>query len=129
MNINFAEIANIKERRKWFLFDTVNFYNSENRAQTEDGMCFYRPMGDSPGCAIGRHLDRDSEVLVNNLSGIVESLCIKLGKDWMPQWMYEMGTNFLQTIQNFHDSEECWNKNGLTSYGKDCLNSILLNFC
>lgn len=124
MNINFAEISDIKERRKAFLFDTANFYNSKNRAVISHGYCSYAPTGNSPGCAIGRHLDRDSILLQDG-----KNYPVYYYENSLPFWMKEMGMAFLTRVQCFHDTEVCWNEMGLTLEGKKYLRITLQAYC
>jgi len=126
MNINFAEISDIKARRKAFLLDTANFYNALNRAVYTDGICSYSPVGDySPGCAIGRHLERDNIIIQNKYEGGIGHLCAHYGERILPQWMREMDVLFLSGVQFLHDTHTFWHMYGLNELGKEQLEKLM----
>lgn len=136
MNINFAEIEDIKARRKAFIEDEASFYHSGNRAVMPYGdgkyRCVYTPTETSPGCAIGRHLDRDCVIIRENLIGSIGTFLQSYNAylvNSTPLWMREMGSEFLQSCQTLHDEESFWDENGLSEAGKVRFNQILEEFC
>ncbi len=112
---DFATIKNIKERQLAFLKFTVGFYNSNNRAERphvdtasdDNCTCVYFPLKNSPGCAIGQHCPNAKE-----LSGAARNCFDKL-----PDWMQEMGVEFLDEIQRLHDFGRNWDANGMSTDG------------
>lgn len=136
MSINFEEIKDIKARRRAFIEDEAAFYNSKNRAVTLDAynneICVYTPTKNSPGCAIGRHLDRDCFVIHGSVHGGIKILLYSYDKEIansFPLWMQEMGADFLKECQGLHDLKNYWNENGLSEDGKIHLNLILGKYC
>ncbi len=114
----YEQITNIQERRRAFLDDTVAFYNSNNRAVIEGPettTCVYQSTDNSPGCAIGRHLDPSVQGLLSDCTLQVTNPLVHVH---LPKWMMEMGLYFLVDIQSLHDSEYNWGPNGLTASGR-----------
>lgn len=127
----FEQIIDIKARRRAFIEDEAAFYNSKNRCADAMG-CYYHPLPHSPGCAIGRHLDRNSEVIRRKLKGTITNILEFTGrntKDYFPTWMLEMGSCFLRDCQFLHDDAENWNENGLSKKGKEYFNQLLKIYC
>lgn len=124
----FEKITDIKARRKAFIEDEVAFYNSDNRAEM-NGSCFYRAIGDSPGCAIGRYLDRNSDVIKFNVMGSIDSIIEERGNECIPKWMFEMGGSFLSECQSLHDISMYWDEKGLTESGQERMKLIIEEFC
>ena len=105
----------LREKRLKFLNETIEFYNLANRAMGSDGGCCYSPIGNSPGCAIGRHLIKDlSRSLDDHLE---KSVGYDHIFDRLPDELKELGKYFLTDIQNLHDREINWDENGLSAIG------------
>ncbi len=119
--------GSIIERRRAFLDNTVKFFNKQNLCLDEKGDCFYFSEK-FDGCAIGRWLEEDlAKKLDENLycSGLIlASIFIEI-----PEWMKELGQNFLVKVQGLHDNLDNWNENGLNFLGEDNKNNIYLEFC
>lgn len=105
------------------LVSTVQFYTSENRALSE-GTCVYLKTENSPGCAIGRHLTPEVQQIFHKIqtedcAGSITSMFDTIEtKSLLPEWMQEMDADFLQRIQQLHDSLEYWNTEGISALGK-----------
>lgn len=105
------------------LVSTVQFYTSKNRALSE-GSCVYLKTENSPGCAIGRHLTPEVQQIFHKIqtedcAGSIKSMFENTEtKKLLPDWMQEMNADFLQRIQQLHDSLECWDIEGISSLGK-----------
>ena len=131
-----SSIPDITDRRTAFLKDTIEFYNSNNRATTTEG-CIYRATYSSPGCAIGRCLPRDSKVFEREL---VEHFCnvdTLIEKEIeLPQWLLDMDdgvrpsqpVQFLGDVQGLHDTEYYWDEDGLSVEGKRETNEIISKY-
>lgn len=123
-NINkLKSIKDIKERQRWFLDETVKFYNLNNRA-TEKDSCVYSATECSPGCAIGRFLPRKHKALTkkyNNFgyedqgSSGVNDVLNRFG---LPSYMQAMGRDFLSCCQRLHDHKYSWTENGISKVGQ-----------
>jgi hypothetical protein len=124
----FSKISDIKARRKAFIEDEAAFYNSNNRAEFM-GSCSYHPTNNSPGCAIGRHLDRDSEIFKLNIRGAIDTIIEERGGECIPTWMLEMGKDFLFDCQSLHDISIYWNEKGLTKWGRSKMSLIVEEWC
>lgn len=101
--------------RRQLLNNTIKYYNSNNRAETTTGVCTYIS-NDGKMCAIGREVgERKASYLKNQLfgAGVYDDDVFKA----LPKRLQDMGTYFLQDIQDLHDRKENWNKNGLSEKG------------
>ena len=123
------------------LEDTIKYYseNTERRCSTRF-TCYYSPItagkeNISEGCAIGRHLDKDFALQIDNNfidgntdTGIINILSIMLKKEEnkskFPDWMLKMKPKFLSDIQGLHDGVSHWNKNGLSQDGLEYVREI-----
>ena len=94
--IKYSAITDIQARRSAFLKDIKDFYNLDNRAlitlASGHVRCSYAATDVSPGCAIGRCLERDDHTLTRK-EGVTD-LDIR-----PPVWMMEMGLHFLAACQ------------------------------
>ena len=122
---HFAAINNINERRHAFIDYIGKFYNSGNRARRLH-TCTYSKTETSPGCAIGQFLPCELAETLDSLGGT--SICaISMDANLytqLPNWMREMGVDFLSSCQTLHDGSTYWQENGLTQLGEFELKSI-----
>ncbi len=91
---NYAEIIDIKERRRLFLDDTIELYSQDPyKLRGKNGYdqgCVYLGVGTSPGCSIGRHLSRDIAKQLDHL-GYWVGRVVREMPEMLPKWMVEMG--------------------------------------
>lgn len=115
------------------LVNTVKFYTSENRALAK-GACIYLKTKTSPGCAIGRHLTPEVQqvfhkIQVEDNAGSINSICEDPeSKKLLPDWMQEMNIGFLKSVQQLHDSSECWDIEGISALGKQEVFNLCILF-
>ena len=126
LGAKYKAIKNVDERRKTFLIDMAEFYNSGNRSVDEDSFCVYSGGSFSPGCAIGRCLGpslrkRLDQCEDKDIYNIYDKLYLL---NRLPKWMTEMGLEFLGDAQSFHDDYTNWNKTGLSERGKRIFQSL-----
>lgn len=128
----YEQIPSIQIRRIEFLKDTISIYNENNRAISSTGYCCYSVTNSSPGCAIGRHLPKELAaeldmyaVSPTDGSFIPASVMQAVFSGKIPNWMAEMGSNYLQAIQYLHDHTFHWNADGMTALGKAEVDSII----
>lgn len=97
--------------KRWFLQDTIDFYNYDNRGVV-DGGCVYKQ--GNKMCAIGRYLlikeDYDSYFNVSELLDEYPEL--------FPAWMKKFPSYFLTQVQRLHDTCRYWTEEGLSEQGK-----------
>ncbi len=114
----------LEERKLAFLEDTRKYYEEDpnRRCVTENNMCYYSPIavgkeGISAGCAIGTHLEPDTQVVLDKYGSVA---CFYETEIWdlIPSWMNSLGIDFLQSIQSFHDTPLHWDEKGLTAEGE-----------
>jgi hypothetical protein len=113
---NYQEIADIIERRRIFLDDTISHYTTCNRSTKYDTGCIYAPAhANTAGCAIGRHLPIEvaRELDCRDNTSIDESENFAS----VPVWMQQMGEEFLFNMQQLHDVSSHWDENGITESG------------
>lgn len=107
----------ISNTRQELLENTINYFNSKNRAVDGDGACNYY-MIDGRRCAIGKELTEElARELDGNYadSGVIEYEIFER----LPKRLKDMGEVFLSKIQHLHDTSIFWNKTGLTNEGKE----------
>ena len=111
----------LKAERLRILDDTAKFYNSNNRGLQPNGNCCYITP-DGKRCAIGRLVSTEHAVKmqIQNDSITYAALTPELSA---------LGILFLEKLQMFHDTEEVWNDNGLSDFGKDQYEIIKAVFC
>lgn len=116
----------IKNAQTAFLRDTVQFYNSGNRAmRPETTVCVYEPTEFSPGCAIGRHLP--NKKLCRSLCGTVDTVCRNGWGDVFGSLLV-LGVGFLNRVQRLHDNYTYWDGCGLAPYGRAEVSQICVFF-
>lgn len=130
MNTNYELITDITQRRLNFLNDTVAYYTSHDRSVKKDyynqRVCMYAPANDNTaGCAIGRHLPLE---LAQSLDSKTSTHVIEVF-EYLPNWMQEMGKEFLSEIQKLHDHDSNWTEKRLTDLGIRNMNLIRTSFC
>jgi hypothetical protein len=120
-----------------FLEDTIKYY-SENvkRRCTTVKACYYSPVsakkeGISTGCAIGRFLKPEDAIKIDSHDPMSIHNVLSHGelKDLIPQWMQDLGTEFLKQVQGIHDNDFNWNEEGLTPLGWINVNQIKDRYC
>lgn len=109
--------------QKQFLTDTISHFNLGNRGMN----CGIGKGSYSRGCAIGRHLEMISAILLDE-EGMSITWVMRNRMDLLPEWMCKMNTNFLQRVQLLHDSPIHWNKEGLSEKGQAEVNQIVRQF-
>lgn len=127
-----SSITDIKARQLALLEDTMQAYTLYTRAKDFNG-CVYFPTEHSVGCAIGRCLPRNSELLSiewqENARRYDQNTGIQYVLDKCPLWIQEMNNEFLTQLQALHDSSVCWNEFGLSDAGKLQANRIKTKYC
>lgn len=121
----------LAQKRLAFLKETAAHYNSTNRCSTAQG-CRYSPVtlhlqGKSEGCAIGRKLDPELALALDNTphGGVVNAARI-----WkqLPAWMQELEEDFLRDVQQLHDTSDYWDDNGISKLGKIWFDNIIRKY-
>ena len=105
-------IKDINQRRLKFLELTAAFYNETNRAVVQTAgstFCVYSSSKNSPGCAIGRWVRKNSKLDFDIVSPVHDPDVF----NFLPIWMKKMGSEFLRDVQSLHDIDLNWNKKGL----------------
>ena len=135
-----------KDRKLAVLEDTITYYSEDPKRRCKQGKaCFYSGKSvkaDTEGCAIGRLLPKEvSEFLdetgyggwedEENAYFMLSSSEYNKHKETMkslPAWFKSLDTgNFFQRLQNLHDEDLFWDKNGLNLAGKQQVDAIKLN--
>jgi len=115
-----------------FLLDTLKYYCEDTSRRCEkDGRCRYHPSSlshsNSEGCAIGRYLPEDLALKFDSY----EYTDIESVFDELPENLQVLGKEYLDSIQNFHDSSTNWNtidEEGLTEIGKGRLSQLIKEY-
>jgi hypothetical protein len=121
----------IKQFQLELLNDTINHFNSNNRAvivMFSEIKCVYSSTNNSVGCGIGKHLTEDLAAEMDNKH---PSSIFDLFDEYyteFPDIIKYSGKQFCHQIQLLHDNEENWDKNGLSEEGKERVEEIKLMF-
>lgn len=119
-----------KIQAKNMLNDVVEHFSSNPcklRSRSKIGTCLYNPPSyktESIGCAIGMYLKTGVAKKLDNSGSIVTIFYLPKKKALLPIWMQELDVEFLQDIQQLHDADKNWTKNGLSNNGKRSVNKI-----
>jgi hypothetical protein len=107
------------------LEDTIAYYSvnpSERRCINDKRDCKYSNIlvnkPHSEGCAIGRHLNKEDALALDELGAFSASDLVADFPHYLPVWMKEMNGDFLDAIQRLHDTSYYWDDNGLSADGK-----------
>lgn len=125
--------------REEFLLDEIEYYSSNVKKRCINSIgCFYSStnVGNSDiseGCAIGRHLEPELRKKIDeqfSLSDILpagESSSVRNDVifNQLPEWMKELGQDFLVKCQRLHDLSTYWDESGLSPEGKSQLFKII----
>lgn len=130
-------MENLKERRLEILIDTIRYYSEDvsRRCVRPNGWCKYsgETLGiDSDGCAIGRLLSPEArkkldEIFLGSVD-VYGILSNERSKRLIPEHIYELGEDFLKSLQELHDESSYWDSSGLTSIGSGKVNRIKQHF-
>ena len=95
--------------------ETINFYskNPECRSLGEDTNCLYAPSEHSPGCAVGRVIDRTVCQLQEGRCASTTFNAMGSREKYNPHKHnregYKVGgIKFWEDLQNFHDNSNYW---------------------
>lgn len=110
----------LSAQRKEFFDEMLGHYNLNNRAfilaaygsdGKPYGSCSYSHSVNG-GCAIGRRVSLSCSVQLERIGGDVNHVFHHL-----PDWMKNLGLNFLLSIQWLHDGYTFWTETGLSEAG------------
>lgn len=121
----------IQQKRLQYLEKTINHFNSTNRAVLiENGYkkgCLYSHQYNG-GCAIGREIPQELAIQLDDYkagAGVSNpNIFAKL-----PDYLKELGQQFLIDLQRLHDGCKNWCKTGLSKAGKLRAAEIKRNYC
>jgi len=130
----------IEEKRLAILNETITYYgkNPKRRCVTSSisggKICFYdgskNTKLESDGCAVGRLLSKrmkaklDKKYTFSDKDSGVKDLFHEL-----PKTIQVYGEDFLEALQQLHDSNIFWAEFGLTKEGKKFVKSIKNKYC
>jgi hypothetical protein len=121
-------MTELQQKQLAFLEDTAAFYNSGNRCLDEHGSCMYYLEGKA-GCAIGRHVpDKDLCRKWDAKSDLGTGVTDDSIFDALPENLHELGQDFLNRVQDLHDSDSNWDCDGLSAIGVDQVIAIKQRF-
>lgn len=112
----------LKDRRRSFLRSTIEHFGRDpknNRCEHPLRGCKYEPNEDSKskGCAIGRFLDTKTQIALDVI-GDIQEIYSEDHASLLPDWMRDLGEDFLFDIQELHDGGSYWGEVGLSKDGE-----------
>ena len=117
-----------------FLNETAAHFNLNNRSTTSNEGCSYLPKeGVSEGCAIGRKIADKKLCAELDEFGYIGSTADETSSarvfNKLPQELQDLGQDFLNVVQQLHDSEYNWTETGLSPVGVEKVETIKIKFC
>lgn len=117
------------------LNDVVDHFSKspkELRSRDKFGSCLYDPPSDKPksiGCAIGMYLPTKICKQLDSRSGTsIDSVLGSTAENLLPKWMTSLNGGFLYNLQQLHDTDSYWSKNGLTPSGEMAVREMIDEF-
>lgn len=116
--------------KEGFLLDMLEYYTTDTNRRCIGGSCYYSPVnagkeGVSEGCAIGRHLDSETQLLCDDSTYSSITELNRLTTIELPKWFKKLSVIFLQSIQNLHDVNYYWCSTGLSINGKSKVEELV----
>jgi len=119
-----------KETMQIMLQDVIDQFvvNPKSRGFNK-GTCSYNPGNPkiSPGCAIGMYLDIETAKKLDKI-GDIENVFATRSISLLPDWMINLGEDFLFIIQGFHDRSTNFTETGISILGLDNIKYICKKF-
>lgn len=119
-----------KETMQIMLQDVVDQFvtNPESRG-FNNGDCSYNPENPKilPGCAIGMYLDIKTAKKLDEI-GDIQTVFDTESTSLLPDWMINLGEDFLFIIQSFHDCSTNFTETGISILGLDNIKYICKEF-
>lgn len=111
------------------LKETVSFYSKDVNKRginSNTGECVYLDKNTGNKCAVGRCIDH---TILNGYEGdfnnIVQELEVQFEYLLLPRYKHLTHKSFWNDLQMLHDSNNNWNKYGLSELGKDHFTLLL----
>ena len=101
--------------RQELLDNTINHFTSLNRSSDIEGNCKYLSVNGCR-CAIGLEIPKTKARIFDDLKND-NPVCRDEIFENLPKRLQKMGASFLSAIQRLHDTDEYWNKEGLSAKG------------
>jgi hypothetical protein len=115
------------ETKEQMLVETVVYYATDTSRRNVDlnDTCKYYPLHDNTeGCAIGRYLPAElaKKLDQEDLAGVSYKF------NELPVELQKLDKDYLERIQNLHDSPITWDNKGLTEFGIKRIKGIIDDF-
>lgn len=119
-----------KETMQIMLQDVVDQFvvNPKSRG-LKGNSCKYDPENFeiSPGCAIGMYLNTETAKKLDTI-GSIEYIFRNNKSYLLPNWMINLGKEFLKRVQNFHDYPDNFTQTGISIYGLEDLKDLCTEY-
>jgi len=100
-------MATVTEKQKAFLVDTIQYYivdpKTRRSKNPKTGKCQYSGTDESEGCAIGRHLSKNTCLFLDK-----HSFPFEYEFQLFPNSLQHLGRKFLLEVQLFYDRDYIW---------------------
>lgn len=122
----------LAEKQLEILEDTVKYYSEDTNRRcmhVDTETCYYAPesLGKqeiSNGCAVGRLLSPELRKQIDEYGPISIDTVMRDEDIELPLEVRELTADFLMKLQDLHDKQLHWNKEGLTQEGLDKVQEI-----
>lgn len=115
------------------IIDKLQSYTSATRAMTGLGNCVYYDEKTGNRCAIGALIPIEDAKYLNTMyryQSVTELYNLR-NESGFPESLRELfkdhDDEFLQRVQNIHDTDKYWDENGLTQKGVEAINNLKQN--
>lgn len=113
--------------------DTVNYYSAD---PSQRAVIYYAAGGstceyathDGKRCAVGRYLLNPKCMPIGDIETLVESGDVSDLDILLQENVRSHSSEFWNDLQSFHDENDNWNENGLTSIGREIYKLLLIRY-
>jgi len=119
-------LPTLQEKQLFYLNEVTKRFNLNNLSITDNGMCVYKSINASGGCAVGFLLteNRSKSLDAFGYSGVDSSDVF----EELPPWLQNFSKDFLRDLQQLHDDKDNWVEIGLSELGIEKVSSIKLKY-
>ncbi len=119
-------LPTLKEKQLFYLNEVTKRFNLNNLSITDNGVCVYKSINESGGCAVGFVLTENKSESLDafGYSGVDSNDIF----EELPIWLQNLSQEFLRELQQLHDDKDNWIEIGLSELGREKVEEIKLKY-